>query len=102
MQGRDRSIQPGSLKTVTQRDRHAPVSPEPEQLPGHGVRICKDGTERETTLSIDRRRAMSNEEVYVGIDVSKDHLDVRVSSEARAWRRTARKALRRCSKVWAA
>ena len=30
---------------------------------------------------------MSNEEVYVGIDVSKDHLDVRVSSEARAWRK---------------
>ena len=29
---------------------------------------------------------MSNEEVYVGIDVSKAHLDVSVSSEARVWR----------------
>ena len=29
---------------------------------------------------------MSNEEVYVGIDVSKDHLDVCVSSEAGVWR----------------
>ena len=29
---------------------------------------------------------MSDEEVYVGIDVSKDHLDVSVSSEARVWR----------------
>ena len=30
---------------------------------------------------------MGNEEVYVGIDVSKDHLDVSVSSEARVWRK---------------
>ena len=29
---------------------------------------------------------MGNEEVYVGIDVSKAHLDVSVSSEARVWR----------------
>ena len=29
---------------------------------------------------------MSNQEVYVGIDVSKDHLDVCVSSEAGVWR----------------
>ena len=29
---------------------------------------------------------MSNQEVYVGIDVSKDHLDVSVTSEARVWR----------------
>ena len=31
---------------------------------------------------------MGNEEVYVGIDVSKAHLDVSVSSEARVWRTT--------------
>ena len=30
---------------------------------------------------------MGNEEVYVGIDVSKAHLDVSVSSEARGWRK---------------
>ena len=72
-------MSPRSLQTDTQLDRHAPVSPEPEQLPGHRVRICKDGTEWETSLSIDRRRAMSNQEVYVGIDVSKDHLDVSVT-----------------------
>ena len=51
-------------------------------MPGHRVRICKDGTEWETGL--DRRRAI--QEVYVGIDVSKDHLDVSVTSEARVWR----------------
>ena len=44
---------------------------------------------------------MSDEEVYVGIDVSKDHLDVSVSSEARVWRESAttQKASRRCSNV---
>ena len=52
---------PGHCRPTLSSDRHAPVSPEPEQLPGHRVRICKDGTERETSLSIDRRRAMGNE-----------------------------------------
>ncbi len=29
---------------------------------------------------------MSSQEVYVGIDVSKDHLDICVSSETGGWR----------------
>ena len=65
-------MSPGSLKTATQLDRHAPVSPEPEQLPGHRVRICKDGTERETSLSIDRRRAMGNEASCLIINVTEE------------------------------
>ena len=44
---------------------------------------------------------MSNEEVYVGIDVSKAHLDVSVSSPGLE-NGQPQKVSRRCLRVWAA
>lgn len=71
----ERSFHPWSTKTVPELDPHSILRHYPEQSPGHKARIRKEG-----------KNAVKN--VFIGIDIAKDSLDIHVKPTNDQWSST--------------
>src|SRR5881227_3843541 len=79
--GRDRPQETGPIRGRGVARSSRPALSQPEQLPGLAARICETGPRE-----VRPRRTGRMTDVFVGIDVSKDQLDVAARPDGESWR----------------